>query len=149
MLTDKKEQHKGNSKLREHEVRDIRTKLKLYREGSPGGCPPRFLADFYNMTTEAIRKIERREVWGHLPDELALTPEQERAAGEASAKKAWELQQKLESVEVPYIAATPGLSMIENMEKGIEEETRKNKAIDTGTMLEELASPTERTTKML
>src|SRR5258708_33434075 len=106
MLTDKKEQHKGNSKLREHEVRDIRTKLKLYREGSPGGCPPRFFADFYNMTTEAIRKIERREVWGHLPDELALTPEQERAAGEASAKTAWVLQQKLDGAAGPYMTVT-------------------------------------------
>src|SRR5258708_4801108 len=83
----KSSQHRGNAKLKEHEVRDIRKRLKWYRAGDPEGCSPRYLAEVYSMTTEAIRKIERRELWGHLPDEEVKPSAQEQVEREASAQR--------------------------------------------------------------
>ncbi len=94
------------------------------------------------MTTEAIRKIERREVWSHLPDEPPLTPEEEKAAGEALAKRMLELQKGLDSGEIPYTEASPGLSATERMEQAMVEQRKKNKATDQDKMLEELADST-------
>ena len=71
-------------------MRDIRAKLARYRaSGGREGLSPRDLAQAYFLSTEYVRKLERRETWAWLEDKAVPQADlaAEAAASAAKVKK--------------------------------------------------------------
>ena len=108
----RKRMRMGNSTLTEQDVRDIRRRL------ARGESNPRMEARFHGVGLETIKRIERRDTWDWLKDEVnPLAQEEEKKMLQESASRMFAMQEAIAAEKAQGAKADAMVQEMTELEK--------------------------------